>query len=667
MVFLSYSHDDQPAARRIAEALRSSGIEVWLDASELRGGDAWDRNIRLQIKSCSLFVPIISGRTQQRSEGYFRFEWRLAIERMRHMADGVSFLAPIAVDETPEAEAVVPEEFLRVQWMRLPSGHPTPAFVEQIQRMLAGAVGRMGDAAARAGEARGRAGGVTEEVGESAQGAGERVGRSPEKSVAVLAFANLSRDPENEYFSDGISEELLNLLGRIPGIRVAGRTSAFYFKGRNATIREIAATLSVAHIVEGSVRKAGSRVRISAKLINAADGFQMWSDSFDRELEDIFALQDEIAALIAHSLQLKLVDAGRPARVVNREAHRLLLEGRHFFGLRTAAGFARAQQLFEAATRADPSFADAHAGLASVWMMGTWYESLRDLTASPTLMQRAAAEAHKAVELDRSLPEAHAALGLFAYLTRRCPDAERCFLEALRLNPNFATVYHWYAHVLSVQGHLDRALSKFERAFELDPLERRSMLIIYASQLNFARQYATALAMSDRASELIGPDEDLYAALCGPRAFALWSLGRTVEAVDAARLVRRDVMSWYSTPRWWADEEALFVLRSAGHIEEAREQYTRLQTQLPPAGPAHGPLLHALGRFEDALPYLEQCPQTSFFRLYYHEIWDDVREDPRFQQLLTRLGCEAEYRFARQTLARMLQPTAGANTMPATS
>lgn len=442
------------------------------------------------------------------------------------------------------------------------------------------------------------------------------------------------------------------MLGRIPGVRVAARTSAFYFKGRNATIREIASTLGVAHIVEGSVRRFGSRVRISAKLINAADGFQLWSDSFDRELQDIFVLQDEIASLIAQSLQLKLLGTGRATRVVDPEAHRLVLEGRHFFGLRTAAGFARARQLFEAAAGIDPSFADAHAGLAEVWPMGAWYESVRDFTASQEVMQHAAAEAHRAVELDPTLPEAHAALGLLAYVTRRWGEAERCYLEALRLNPNFATVYHWYAHLLSLQGHLDQALTKLERSFELDPLAR-SMLIIYASHLNLARRYAAALAVVDRAAALITPDEDNYAALQGPRAFALWSLGRTAEAVGAARLVFRDA-SWYSPPRWWADEEALFVLRSAGHVEEARERYSRLQSQLPPSGPAHGTLLNAVGRFEDALPYLEHCPQTSLFRLYYHEIWDGVREDPRFQQLLGRLGCEAEYRVARQTLARML-------------
>ncbi len=638
MVFLSYSRDDQPVAERIAETLRGAGIEVWLDTSELRGGEAWDSNIRLQIKRCALFVPIISSCTQRRSEGYFRFEWRLAIERMRHMADGVPFLAPIAVDETSEADAVVPEEFLRVHWMRLRSGDPTPAFVEQIRRMLAV---RPAEAAERAGE--GRAGNGRP---------GEVASRSAEKSIAVLAFANLSRDADNEYFSDGISEELLNLLGRIPGVRVAARTSAFYFKGRNATIREIASTLGVAHIVEGSVRKFGSRVRVSAKLINAADGFQLWSDSFDRELEDIFALQDEIAALIAQSLQSRLVHGARIMRAVDPEAHRLVLEGRHFWTLRTEAGFARAQKLFEAALQIDPNFAEAHAGLATVWAVRAWYGSICDSVTSPEELQHAAAEARKAVEGDPSLPDGHAAAGVVAFLTRRWSEAEKCYREAARVNPNFANGLVWHSYLLVAEGHLDRALAMVERSIRLDPLAR-SPLIIYAYYLNFARRYADALAAADRVAALY---DDTYAAVEGARAFALWSLGRVAEAVAAARVVTRET-SW--STRWWAGEEALFILCRAGAVDEAWEQQRRWQAELPPGAPANGPLLHAIGRFDEALPYLEQFPPASYFRLPYHEIWDDVREDPRFEQWLARLGYAAEYRVGRETLSRMLHVADG--------
>ncbi len=657
-VFLSYSRDDQPVARRIADALRSSGIEVWLDTSELRGGEAWDQSIRRQIGACALFVPIISAHTQQRSEGYFRLEWRLGIERTHRMVDGIPFLAPVVVDDTPESGAVVPAEFLRVQWMRLPSGLPTPAFIEQIRRMLAAlrvpvAGGAAAAAALPPGPDRSGAGvGVTLSAVVGAASAQGEAARAGEKSVAVLAFANLSQDAANEFFSDGISEELLNLLGRIPGVRVAARTSAFYFKGRNATIREIAATLGVAHIVEGSVRKFGSRVRVSAKLINAADGFQLWSDSFDRELEDIFALQDEIAALIAQSLQSRLVHGARLMRAVDPEAHRLVLEGRHFWTLRTEAGFARAQKLFEAALQIDPNFAEAHAGLATVWAVRAWYGSICDSVTSPEELQHAAAEARKAVEGDPSLPDGHAAAGVVAFLTRRWSEAEKCYREAARVNPNFANGLVWHSYLLVAEGHLDRALAMVERSIRLDPLAR-SPLIIYAYYLNFARRYADALAAADRVAALY---DDTYAAVEGARAFALWSLGRVAEAVAAARVVTRET-SW--STRWWAGEEALFVLCRAGAVDEAWEQQRRWQAELPPGAPANGPLLHAIGRFDEALPYLEQFPPASYFRLPYHEIWDDVREDPRFEQWLARLGYAAEYRVGRETLSRMLHVADG--------
>jgi TolB-like protein len=659
-VFLSYSRADQPVARRIADALRSGGIEVWLDTSELRGGDAWDQSIRRQIGACALFVPIISAHTQQRSEGYFRLEWRLAIERTHRMADGMPFLAPVVVDDTPESGAVVPVEFLRVQWMRLPSGLPTPAFVEQIRRMQAAphvpSAARDALVSATDVSAVQRPEGPRIAAGTAFAPGGES-GRAAEQSVAVLAFANLSQDPANEFFSDGISEELLNLLGRIPGVRVAASTSAFYFKGRNATIREIAATLGVAHIIEGSVRKFGSRVRISAKLINAADGFQLWSDSFDRELEDIFALQDEIAALIAQSLQPRLAHGARVTRAVNPEAHRLVLEGRHFWTLRTEAGFARAQKLFEAALQVDPNFADAHAGLAAVWAVRAWYGSICDSITSPDELQHAAVEARKAVEGDSSLPDGHAAAGVVAFLTRRWPEAEQCYREALRVNPNFAVALQWHSHLLCARGHLDRALGTLERSVALDPLAR-STLIVYAYQLNFARRYADALAAADRAAAL---HEGTYAALEGPRAMALWSLGRVGEAVAAARVVTRET-SW--STRWWAGEEALFVLCRAGAAEEAREQQRRWQAELPPGAPANGPLLHAIGRFEEALPYLEQLPPASYSRLHYHEIWDGVREDPRFEGLLARLGCAEEYRLGRGTLSQMLRAAASESGQP---
>ena len=192
----------------------------------------------------------------------------------------------------------------------------------------------------------------------------------------MLAFANLSEDKGNETFSEGVSEELLNVLAKIPDLKVTARTSAFHFKGKDTPIPEIAKQLGVAYVVEGSVRKADNRVRITAQLIKAADGLHVWSDTFTRDLKDIFAVQEEIAGLIAQQLQLKLGMSSRATQVVNPEAHRLVLEGRYFWNLRSEEGFARAETAFKQALVIDPQFAPARAGLALDYVIRGQYRVL---------------------------------------------------------------------------------------------------------------------------------------------------------------------------------------------------------------------------------------------------------------------------------------------------
>ena len=626
-VFLSYAREDTDAARRIADALRAFGVEVWFDQSELRGGDAWDAKIKKQIRECTMFLPIVSAGTQARGEGYFRREWKIAVERTHDMAAGVAFLLPVVSDDTAESEALVPDEFMRVQWTRLPRGVPTSQFVEQVKSLLAD----------------------PRKPAISATPAPPP--KVSTKSVAVLAFANLSRDPENEFFSDGISEELLNVLAKIPGLRVAARTSAFFFKGRNVPIPEIARTLGVAHVVEGSVRKSGNRVRITAQLIDAQNGFHLWSDTFDRELQDIFAVQDEIAGLIAGNLQLKLRAASRATATVNPEAHRLVLEGRHFWTLRTEAGFARAEKSFARALEIDPQFAQAHAGLADVLTVRVWYAELGGSFIHKDELKTASSEVRLALELDPSLAEAHATMGVIAYLDYRWADSEQQFQQAFRLNPNYAVAYHWHAHLLAGQGRLDAALAALERSIALDPLSFVT-LVIYASQLNFAQRYEDVLVITDRAVAL---RSTVIAPLYSARAMALLALGRKEEAVAAARLVRQETSLWMG---WWAGEETLSVLHQAGATDETSRLFHEWQASLPPDNPMYGPMLHALGDFDRALPFLEQTSPAYFSRFHYQTIWDDVRDDPRFHQLLGKLGCETEYRVGRETLARMLRERA---------
>ncbi|HEY1793912.1 MAG TPA: TIR domain-containing protein [Opitutaceae bacterium] len=623
-VFLSYAREDADAARRIAGALRGFGVDAWFDMAELRGGDAWDRKIRSQIRECALFIPIISANTQNREEGYFRREWNLAVERTLDMAEDRTFIVPVVVDATIESAARVPESFLKAHCTRLPGGEPTPQFVERIRSLLNGPRKT------------------------AAGGAPPAASVSPKaKSVAVLAFANLSRDPENEFFSDGISEELLNLVARIPGLRVAARTSAFFFKGKNVPIPEIAATLGVANVVEGSVRKSGNRVRVTAKLIDAGDGFQIWSESFDRELQDVFAIQDEIAGLIAHSLQLKLGDAARPARAVNPEAHRYVLEGRHFWSLRSETGFARAEDAFARALEIDPDFAPAHAGLADVWAVRAWYGAAAGTSEARHLLERATVAAQRAIELNPSESGAYAAMAVVSFLEHRFEDSERQFQQAFRLNPNYAVAYHWHAHLLAARGRLDESLAELERSITLDPLSTVT-LVIYASHLVLARRYDEALGITDRALEL---QCTLMAPINGARAMSLLALGRGAEAAAAARKVRQ-VESLLM--RWWAGEEALYVLLHAGAPGEAAKQYGEWKDAAPADSVDFGHLLNALGRFDEALPYLETTATANFARLYFHPVWDAVRDDPRFSNLLKRLGCEAEYAVGRATIGRML-------------
>ena len=247
-VFLSYARENTDAARRIADALRAFGVEVWFDQTELRGGEAWDAKIKKQIRECGLFLPLVSAQTQERVEGYFRREWLLAVERTRDMAHGVAFIVPIVIDETREADAAVPEEFLRVQSERLPGGFPSPEFVAQVKRLLA--------------QPRKPAGpGAAHHAPTAAPPLAPPAPTAADKSIAVLPFANMSAEAENEYFSDGMTEEIINALVQVTGLHVAARTSVFALKGKGDDLRTIAGKLNVRTVLEGSVRKAGNRMR----------------------------------------------------------------------------------------------------------------------------------------------------------------------------------------------------------------------------------------------------------------------------------------------------------------------------------------------------------------------------------------------------------------------
>ena len=574
-VFLSYASQDAEAAKKICDALRAAGMEVWFDQDELVGGDAWDQKIRRHIKECELLIPVISAATQARTEGYFRLEWRLADQRTHLMARGRPFLLPVVIDDTRDADAHVPDSFTEVQWTRLPGGETPPAFVERVKKLLSGEVDvgrghRTPPAAEKAGfgdpalypkakpiwlwvllalvvalpaycifkprrspeevarllaqvqamadkaektamttvpavpvtespkPAEPKSGAETTPVAERTPAIALPV--AAEKSVAVLAFANLSDDKGNEYFSDGISEELLNVLAKIPGLKVTARTSAFYFKGKDVTAAEIARQLGVAYLVEGSVRKSGTKVRIAAQLIKASDGFEVWSDHFDRELTDVFAVQDEIAGVIARNFQLKVGEVPVAERTVNPEAHQLYLQGRYFLNQFTLASATHAERLLQHAIELDPAFARAWAALAFAGIMRGGYGNTRqEVDAGYDLARRAA---ERALALDPHLAVAYVTLsGVQISREFNWQGAAESLHRAQELEPANVEVIDGLGALAYSRGELDRAAELDAQAVALDPVNT-SLRVDHGFSLNALKRYPEAEAEFRRTIEL---------------------------------------------------------------------------------------------------------------------------------------------------------------------
>ncbi len=411
-VFLSYASQDVAAALRICAALRAAGVEVWFDQDALVGGDAWDGKIRGQINSCALFIPIISANTQARGEGYFRLEWKLAEDRSYLMAKGIPFIVPVTVDATTERGALVPDAFNAVQWTKLPAGETAAAFVLRVRQLLAGpgapaavttpAAPPSGTVApaARSGLPLWATGTLVtailalvafvvmrptarESASPSKSGAEKKVVAATvavpvpavnPKSVAVLPFKNLSPEKENEFFADGVHQDLLTSLAKIRDLKAISQASMLVYRDQaQPDLRKIAAELGVATILQGSVRRAAGRVKVSAQLIDARTGSQLWADDDERELTDVFAIQADIARKIAAALKSTLLPseqaqiARRPTE--NLEAYDLFLRARQLLSVATQEDRReRMEQVISLAERAlalDPKFADAYGPLTT--------------------------------------------------------------------------------------------------------------------------------------------------------------------------------------------------------------------------------------------------------------------------------------------------------------
>jgi TolB-like protein/tetratricopeptide (TPR) repeat protein len=524
-VFLSYASQDADAARRICDALLAAGIEVWFDQSELRGGDAWDQKIRRQIRDCALFVPLISRTTQARGEGYFRLEWRLADQRTHLMGRNRAFLLPVCVDDTPEAEADVPDSFTRVQWTRLPAGASDSAFADRVRRLLspdaeaAPTPAPAGPVSRGAGSGRSRSlllllvVAVLLVIGYAALDRFVLSRRTtaplnasapivaPEQSIAVLPFVDMSEKKDQEYFSDGLAEELIDQLTRIPHLHVIARTSSFSFKGKSEDIPTIASKLKVAHILEGSVRKSGDRLRVTTQLIRADSGEDLWAETYDRQLKDVFQVQDEIAGAVVSALKLKLSpgqQASSSHRTSNTEAYTQYLLGRQLIGRGETDDFRQAVVAFSKAIDLDPGYAAAYAELAVA------QASVADRTVDAALFQQSLKTADRAVALAPDEAEGYAARGYLRRFNWDWAGAQTDLEKALSLDPGDSTVQFRYASLLATMGRRTEAIAALQKSTSLDPLSSVSWAIL-GGRLTTDRQYAAAHDALRRSLE-IQPD-----------------------------------------------------------------------------------------------------------------------------------------------------------------
>jgi TolB-like protein/Tfp pilus assembly protein PilF/tRNA A-37 threonylcarbamoyl transferase component Bud32 len=457
-------------------------------------------------------------------------------------------------------------------------------------------------------------------------------GEGPGSSIAVLPFVNMSGDRENEYFSDGITEELIHALANVEGIRVSSRTSAFAFKGKDVGVRKIGEELHVSTVLEGSVRREGANVRVTAQLVNAADGYHLWSKTYDRELKNIFALEDELARSIAQALAPKL-GAREPALLVrpatsSTAAHDDYLKGRYLWNQRTLESLSKSISFLEQAIAEDPSYALAYAGLADSYTLLIHFGG----GTAAEYLPKAKEAVRRALELDGTLAEAHGSLGQIGYSEFDLSTAEREWRRAIELDPRYETAHMRYAMLLAVRGRATEARTEIDRARHLDPT---SFIISYNSALlhNWAREYPQAIEEAKKTLEM---DPHFEAARIN-LVIAYTQTGRYAEALQEVDALERDDF-------WFAMRG--YILAVSGRRDAARRVLAELMDR---AGRGRVSsyavaIIHAgLGDKDAAFTWLDKASverEDMVLRLKVEPPWYSLRSDPRFAQLLQRLHLE---------------------------
>jgi TolB-like protein/tetratricopeptide (TPR) repeat protein len=446
-----------------------------------------------------------------------------------------------------------------------------------------------------------------------------------QKSIAVLPFVNMSDDPDNEYFSDGISEELLNVLVKVEGLRVASRTSSFSFKGKDTSIPDIADALQVEHVLEGSVRKAGDTVRITAQLIDVKTDSHLWSETYDRKYEDVFVIQDEISAHIVEALRVALgageviETASRPTD--NLEAYEDYLRGRHFWQRRGGDNIRKAIALFEKATAADPKFARAWSSLAAAHLTMPTYSGEPEDVHHPLAL----AYAEKALALDPSLAEPHAVSADLLRVQNRWSEAEQHYLKAIELEPGNATGYLWYSEHLASVGKLELCLENALVALELDPFNAGSnSMVAFGHEINGNKDLARK---QQQVAWDLGHPGAIYVMI--ESEIMNGSTERAMQLIeDNADFLSADDRTWFA------------ALADAVSHPEKVEAYLEYVTGHPLSEPHFVALDNILfGRVDRGVEILLDNPTrgNDWMDLWLPET-KLLREHPQFQDLLENAG-----------------------------
>jgi adenylate cyclase len=457
----------------------------------------------------------------------------------------------------------------------------------------------------------------------------------PFESIAVLAFANMSSDPEQEFFSDGISEEIINMLAQVPGLKVAGRTSSFTFKGKNQNLSTIGEQLKVNHILEGSVRKSGNKIRITAQLIKVADGYHLWSEKYDRELEDIFDIQDEISLAILNAIKIKLFGAAKEAVLKkytdNPEAYQLYLQGRFYYNKYDKHFFEKAIEHFNAAIKIEPKYALAYAGIASSYFSLWFFNYLPPEKSLPQMKQAI----QHSLQLDDGIAESHIVMARMKfYYEWDFAAATIEYKKAIELSPNSAEAHDLYSICLGLLGNYTEAIKHASIAYNLDPF---SLMINFhvAAVYMIAGDYEKEIEYGRRLVEL-EPNFFQGHMRVGD---GLIGLKRYEEAVSELEIA---VAQNYGSFTLSLLGLVYGVMGEKAKGREVLEKMENLRSTKWAGNLDFGVVYMALGEFDNAFQYFEKAIEKHeglmLFLRYYIQYFPEFEKDPRTKQLLQKIG-----------------------------